>query len=49
MNLVKHGLVDDATKYAFCSYKWFVEQGDVTLKEQVFAQPIDRVNIFDDF
>jgi hypothetical protein len=32
--------------YPYCSYRWFVEQGDDDLKEQVFAQPI---NMFDDF
>lgn len=49
MNPVKHGLVDDALNYPFCSYKWFIEQGDETLRQQVFAQPIDRVKILDDF
>ena len=49
MNPVKHELVDDAIDYPYCSYKWFMEDGDETLKEQVFAQPIDHLNIFDDF
>jgi putative transposase len=49
MNPVKHKLVDDAIDYPYCSYKWFIEEGDETLKEQVFSQPIDRVNIVDDF
>ena len=49
MNPVKHGLVNNAINYPFCSYRWFIEQSDKTLKEQVFAQPIDRVKIFDDF
>lgn len=49
MNPIKHGLADDAMNYPFCSYKWFIEQGDEALKEQVFAQPIDHVKIFDDF
>jgi putative transposase len=49
MNPVKHGLVDHANNYSYCSYKWFIEQGDETLKQQVFEQPIDRVKIFDDF
>jgi len=49
VNPVKHGLTDDALNYPFCSYKWFIEQGEEGLREQVFAQPIDRVKIFDDF
>ena len=49
MNPVKHGLADNAMDYPFCSYKWFVDQGDKVLKDQVFAQPIDRVKVFDDF
>jgi hypothetical protein len=49
MNPVKHGLIDDPMNYPFCSYKWFIEQGDEILKEQVFAQPIDRVKVMDEF
>lgn len=49
MNPVKHGLVESALDYPFCSYKWFVEQGNEALKQQVFAQPIDRVKISDDY
>jgi len=49
MNPVKHGFTDNAINYPFGSYRWFVEQGDEALKQQVFAQPIDRVKIFDDF
>lgn len=49
MNPVKHRLVDDALDYPYCSYRWFVESGDEVLKKQVFDQPIDRLNVFDDF
>ncbi|MFT3893297.1 MAG: hypothetical protein QM730_16845 [Anaerolineales bacterium] len=49
INPVKHGLVNDAIDYPFCSYRWFVESGDSDLKTQVFEQPIDKVNVFDDF
>jgi putative transposase len=48
-NPVKHGLAENATDYPYCSYKWFLENGDEVLKEQVFQQPIDKVKIFDDF
>ena len=49
MNPVKHGFTDNAINYPFCSCRWFVEQGEEALKQQVFAQPIDRVKIFDNF
>lgn len=48
-NPVKHGLVEDAMDYPFCSYKWFVEQGEQTLKDQVFLQPIDKIKVYDNF
>lgn len=49
INPVKHRLIDNAINYPFCSYRWFVEQGDAVLRQQVFAQPIDRLRILDDF
>lgn len=49
MNPVKHGLVEDASEYPFCSYRWFIEQGAAELKTLVFEQPIDRVKVEDDF
>jgi putative transposase len=49
MNPVKHGLVDDAMEYPFCSYRWFVEKGDDNLKGMVFEQKIDKVKVVDDF
>lgn len=48
-NPVKHGLVENAIDYPYCSYKWFVEQGPDALREQVLSQLIDKVNVFDDF
>lgn len=48
-NPVKHGLVENAVDYPFCSYRWFIERGDDDLIEQVVNQPIDKVNVFDDF
>jgi putative transposase len=48
-NPVKHGLVEDATNYSFCSYKWFIEQGDKAMKDTVFSQPIDKIKVFDNF
>lgn len=34
-NPTKHGLVHNAMNYPFCSYKWFVEQGEEEIKRQV--------------
>ena len=48
-NPVKHGLVENGLDYPFCSYKWFIVQGDEILKAQVIDQSIDKVNVFDDF
>ena len=48
-NPVKHGLVENALDYLFCSYKWFIEQANEALKKQVFDQPIDRIKVIDDF
>ena len=48
-NPVKHGLVQNAKKYPFCSYHWFLEQGDDDFKEQVLNQPFEKANIKDDF
>ena len=49
VNPVKHGLVENAIDYPFCSYKWFLENGDDNLKTQVFNQPIDKIKVEDDF
>ena len=49
INPVKHGLIEEAINYPYCSYRWFVERSDEILKDQVFNQPIDRLNIYDDF
>jgi len=48
-NPVKHGLVENAIDYPYCSYRWFIEQGGDDLREQVLAQPIDKIKVFDDF
>jgi putative transposase len=48
-NPVKHGLVENASDYPYCSNKWFIEQGDDVLKELVFAQPIDKIKVNDEF
>lgn len=49
INPVKHGLAKNAEDYPFCSYRWFLEKGDENLKIQVLNQPIDKINVEDDF
>ncbi len=48
-NPVKHGLVEEAVEYPFCSYKWFLDTESVEFRSLVLSQPIDQVNIKDDF
>jgi len=45
----QHGLVENAEDYPFCSYRWFLEKTDKPFQNTVMNQPIDRVNVFDDF
>jgi len=49
LNPVKHELVENAEDYLFCSYRWFLEKADQGFQETVMNQPIDRVDVFDDF
>jgi len=49
LNPVKHGLVEKAENYPFCSYQWFLNRTDDAFQNTVMRQPIDRVGIFDDF
>ncbi len=48
-NPVKHGVVQKAENYPFCSYRWFLEQGDSGFQDKVFNQPIDQIKVVDDF
>ncbi|NGX42959.1 MAG: hypothetical protein K940chlam7_01249 [Chlamydiae bacterium] len=48
-NPVKHGIVEDATKYRWCSAAWFEETADRPFRRTVESFKIDRVNVFDDF
>lgn len=49
VNPIKHRLVNNAEDYPFCSYRWFLEKTDGKFQNQVMNQPIDRVDIVDDF
>ena len=49
LNPVKHGLVENAEDYLFCSYRWFLDKADEAFRDVVMGQAIDRVNVDDDF
>jgi putative transposase len=49
INPVKHGLAKNAEDFPFCSYRWFLDKTDASFRDTVMNQPIDRVDIFDDF
>ncbi len=51
LNPVMHGLVGAkrAEDYPFCSYRWFLEKADDEFRDVVMNQPIDRVDVFDEF
>lgn len=49
LNPVKHGLVENAEDYPFCSYRWFLDKANDDFQNVVMNQPINRVDVFDDF
>jgi len=49
LNPVKHRLAENAQDYPFCGYRWFLERTDNDFQNAVMSQPIDRVDVFDDF
>ena len=49
LNPVKHGLIEAAEDYPFCSYRWFLDNADESFQNTVLNQAIDRVDVFDDF
>ncbi|MBC8509460.1 MAG: transposase [Chloroflexi bacterium] len=49
MNPVKHGIVENAEDYPFCSYRWFIENGDPEFVKMVLHQPLEDLKVKDDF
>jgi putative transposase len=49
MNPVKHGLVEKSEDYPFSSYRWFVETAETKFQKMVFSQPIDHINVHNNF
>lgn len=48
-NPVKHGLVNVATDYPWCSASWFEQSASAPFKKIVEGLKIDKVKIVDDF
>jgi len=48
-NAVKHGLVQAAEKYAYCSASWFKATADLAFQKRVASFGYDRITIIDDF
>ncbi len=46
-NPVKHGLVDDALRYPWCSARWFAENAPQSLVQVVNSFKIDRVKVYE--
>lgn len=49
LNPVKHGLVQAAEQYPWCSAAWFARTADPALYKKVTAFKTDRVNVEDSF
>jgi len=49
LNPVKHGLVQNPEEYPFSSYKYFIENAEPDFKKMVLSEPIDDLEIEDDF
>ena len=48
-NPVHHGLVDLATRYRWCSARWFEDTAQPSLIDTLRKVKIDRVNVYDPF
>ena len=48
-NPVKHGLVEDAVHYRWCSAKWLEEQGEPSFVNTIYSFKTDHVKVYDDF
>jgi putative transposase len=48
-NAVRHGLVQTAEDYPYCSAPWFFKTAPKAFRDTVLGFKIDRVNVFDDF
>ncbi|HEY5729244.1 MAG TPA: transposase [Anaerolineales bacterium] len=49
LNPMKHGLVENPDDYPFSSYRYFVENTELEFRTMVLSQPIDDLQIEDEF
>jgi len=49
LNPVKHGLVENPEDYPFSSYRYFVESTEPDFQQMILSQPIDDLQIEDEF
>lgn len=48
-NAVHHGLVNEATRYDWCSAGWLEQRADPAYRKMLQSFRIDNVNVYDDF
>ncbi|HRI45294.1 MAG TPA: hypothetical protein PLL78_04105 [Fimbriimonadaceae bacterium] len=48
-NAVRHGIVQRAEDYPWCSARWFLQHGDRPFVESVLSFNTDKVNVLDDY
>jgi putative transposase len=48
-NPVKHGLIDNAENYPWCSMSWFVTNATAGFRKTVLSLKYDSVNVEDNF
>jgi putative transposase len=48
-NAVRHGIVQRAEDYPWCSARWFLQHGDRPFVESVLSFKTDKVNVYDDY
>ena len=48
-NAVKHGLVQVANRYAWCSASWFERTASLSAVKTIYSFKTDKLNIHDDF
>jgi len=48
-NPVRHGLVESAEDYPWCSARWFAAKAPLAFYRVVYSFPIDNVHVVDDF
>ena len=48
-NPVKHGLVQKASNYQWCSAAWFERTASAAMVNTIYGVSIDKVNVYDEF